>query len=309
MHSKMVIWEMFAAFKQGRLSLGQFHQFVSQEPIYGDLAKKYAKHVGNFKTVFANDLTLEWVEDNIFGLSLFGNDNYIILESEKLSKSIVQRFSDSLSQVDTSLILIGSKALELPEVFITTEITPPSFWQMDRLLEFFLNVCKVKTTPGARQAIIDAIEPSPAAFYQVAMTLQSFHADQMVDVEHVQQILEKNKLNKFEFATLLSQKRTGEFFQRLSTIKTDSKTLRSFFLFMQTHLFKIFDPTYADKKNKLSKYDKEILDAAKAWQPQEIDQALDEFRLLEQASKLDVNKLDSLIHSMVLKYHGPGFHK
>ena len=298
----MLIWDFFSRVKQGQYQVDQHHLFISNELVFCELIKKYLRKNGNYRTVFGQDVSLEWLENNILGLSLFGNEDYIIVEAHKIAKNVLERLNESLANIDTRLILISDKKIEQLEKFNTIEITAPNFWQMDKLLDFFFKVCRVKLSPNAMQFVLETQEATIHNYYQIAMILQSNFPGKVVDQSDVEAVIEKNKLDKFEYASLLSRKDTQQFFRKLIEIKSDTKTLRNFFLFMQTHMLKIFDPSYTNKKNKLSKYDNEILNANKTWTAEEIDNILDVFRKLEQVSKLTPDRFKNNLESLGLSY-------
>ena len=84
MHSKFLIWDFFAKLKQNQYEVSDLHVFLCKDLIFCELVKKYLRKNGQYKTVFGPDVTLEWLENNVFGLSLFGNENYIVVDAHKL---------------------------------------------------------------------------------------------------------------------------------------------------------------------------------------------------------------------------------
>lgn len=308
MRSKLVIWDFYKGLKNKSIKLASTFIFLTDEVVYADILKKYLKAKGTYRTVFAEELNLEWFENNVFGLSLFGNENYIINNAEKLKSEIIEKLNGSMAQAGGELVFIANKLVQIEEIPLI-EIVPPNFWQADKLLDFLIHLNELKLDMQAKEFILDFSEHSVASFQSLLLTLKSLYSGQVIGINELDNILEKNRLDRFSFATLLSQKKVKEFFRKLGQVSTDEKNLRSFLQFMQSHMFKIFDPSYGHKKSKLTKYDMEILEASKRWKADSIEEIIDDLKLLEWDTKINIPNLSNRISAMILKYDSSGLHK
>ena len=75
------------------------------------------------------------------------------------------------------------------------------------------------------------------------------------------------------------------FFSELLRLELADKELIEFFRFMQGHLLKMLDTSYADKKNRLSKYDKALMAHSRLWKDSQLKRAIHHFSELELMAK------------------------
>ena len=93
------------------------------------------------------------------------------------------------------------------------------------------------------------------------------------------------KLDQFQLASLFSRKKFSDFFDRLLKVDEDFDRLRSLSLFMQSHLIKMLDTGYLEKKTRLTSYDKEISSASRLWKDHELLREIERFNRWEILSK------------------------
>ena len=75
-------------------------------------------------------------------------------------------------------------------------------------------------------------------------------------------------------ARTYSKKQFLKFYDELLLKYKDFKQLEEIFRFLISHLIKMADPSYVEKKDRPSKYDKEVLSYAKFWKGSEIQKEL-----------------------------------
>ena len=86
-------------------------------------------------------------------------------------------------------------------------------------------------------------------------------------------------------------------YKKLLELEPDFEAMRSLFYFLQTHMAKISDPRFIEKKSKPSKYDKQILSQSKLWKQNELLLVMEFLRSLEHKAKTKNNFIKSDIRS------------
>lgn len=293
MHSKWKIWDFFKSHDHSLDSGDEgVHSFYAFDPLVSKLfIERIPRNIleGNkLNILIGNEITEQWVEDNLLSLGLFGNsESYLIHFAEKIPKNVQQLFlSGNLISDSRFVILVFNelndfaKQLQKSDVVNSIEVTPPMFWENKELLEFFSSYLGVYLSYEASQLIIDSIEPGCSEYYNLLNQLQINFPDKNIDKDMLLEVMEKNKMDQFELAALFSSRKFNEFYSLLIERLKDNG-FYSFNYFMQSHLLKMLDTSYLDGKKKLSKYDRQILSDAKKWNRNSLVRAIGYFKKLE----------------------------
>jgi hypothetical protein len=304
MLSKWKIWDYVNGSRDKNLPFG-IYALSSYDTFFISSLKKYLTANVEFVTLNSSDITTTWVDSNFKSLGLFGNtDSFCINLSGALSADVKDMFlNDELMLEGRHLFFIFDKAddffkkLTQLEYVNGIKIEAPAFWENDKLLDFVADSENVLLSFGAKQKIIEYVDPTVSNFYNVINKLKVNFGQESISEIMLGEVLEKNKLDHFEMANLFGYKKMANFYKKLLDIDPDFESLRSLFYFLQTHMSKISDPRYIEKKSKPSKYDKQILSQSKVWKLNELLLVMEFLRTLEHKAKIKNNFLKSDLRS------------
>lgn len=293
MHSKWKVWDFFKSngnsLREGEEGLYSFYAF---DPL---ISKLFIERVPRkildgekFNVLIGNEITEQWIDDNLLSLGLFGNnESYLIHFAEKIPKHIQEIFIKKELICDSRFVVLifneqndFFKQLLKNDSYKSIEVTPPMFWENKELLEFFSYYLEVYLNFEASQLVLDSIEPGCSEYYNLLNQLKINFPEEKIDKEKLLQILEKNKLDQFELAALFSNKKFNDFYKLLIERMKDN-AFYSLNYFIQSHILKMLDTSYLDGKKKLSKYDRQILSDSQKWTPESLERAMSYFKKLE----------------------------
>jgi hypothetical protein len=302
MHSKWQIWDFFSSYRrdtlksfEGILALNTF------EPTCLKLVKDYLLRDLNERIIhykMASDVTKSWIEEEFQTLSLFGNlDCFFIHEAHELSSDIIDHLG-KLNLEGRFIILSfeneqsGWKRVLKDSKFTTLLIESPRFREYNKLLDFVCSYLRLPLSFETKNWILDSLENDLGSFYNAAFLLKlNFPEAREVGLNQVKEILTLDKLDRFQLASHFSRRKLEHFFDRLVELEGDFEKMRGFFMFLQSHLVKMLDPTYASKKPSLTQYDKEIQSTSRIWKT---DELLEHLRLFNHWEILCKKKDDKL---------------
>ncbi len=314
MYSKWKIWDFFSA-KKFSLSLENkgVHVFKIFEPVVTKYIREgVSPEIKNeqFRVQVAQELTRGELENLFCGLSLFGNsESLIVLGSEKLSSDVQDFILENPSVFqDGFLVLIFEetssffKKLSQMDEFFVNEMEAPFFWEYNKLLDYLSERKKITLSYDAKNYLTETIIPS-ALEYELALDslIINFSRIQNFELQHVQAVLKKTRVDQFQLATLLGEKKKKELYHELLSNEQSFDEFRQLFSFFQGHLVKLRDPSYTQKKKRISKYDKEILSLSSKWSPEQIKEMIILFGNWEILSKKKDEHLTQLIRQEYYK--------
>ena len=299
MLSKWKIWDFVKNTPKGiSASNTGLNLFYSFDPIINSMIKEsFDKSLfenNSLVTFQGKEITTTWIDDNFKSLGLFGNsDSFCITKAEEISKEIKDILqTDELLLDNRFLVLFFEKNDDLFKKLAKKDnvnvikIDAPAFWEYDKLLDFFASYKKVRLSFEAKQQIIEFVEPTCINFYNLMTKLAVNFDGEEISKSMLEEVLEKNKLDNFEMANLFGFKKMNAFYSKLIDLDPDFESLRGLFYFLQTHMVKISDPAFIQKKPKPSKYDNQILTQSRLWKQNELILVLDFLKNLESRAKV-----------------------
>jgi hypothetical protein len=296
MLSKWQIWDFFGAVKKDLLETHEGVVALSTfDPVCLKLAKDYLLRGVSSRNVLykmAPEVTKSWIEEEFQTLSLFGTqDSFFIHQAQDLPADILEL----LTSLDISgrFVLLSFesegttwKKLQKEGKITSLQVEPPKFWEPNKLLDFVCNYLKLPLSYEAKGWILDSLENNLGTFYNSLSLIKLNHPESKeVGLKEVQELLLVEKLDQFALASLFCRKKRLEFFQKVIQLQGDFDKMRSLFMFMQSHLIKVMDPSYLSQKPRLTSYDKDIQSTSRLWKDHEILDALSEFNRWEILSK------------------------
>lgn len=312
MHSKWKIWDFSKsrefAFNEDSPSVIAFSSF---DPI----AFKFVKEKINYNlfsesklhVISGREVTLSWIEDNYKSLGLFGNnESFLIQHAEEIPAECRDEFFnlDNFILENRFLILNFNKEEKLFKKFLkmdmveTHQIQAPAFWENNNLLSYLCDEMKVLLGYEAKSLILERVPSTILDYHNILSQICiNFPGKLNISASDILSLLGDSKIDNFEFATLFGNKKINVFYKKIIDLQCDHNELRGIFYFLQSHLIKVYDPSYLEEKNKHSKYDKQILQQTNLWKKSDLKRAINYFGELEILAK----KKDSFLHSKLRK--------
>lgn len=299
MHSSWKIWDFLESRPEIITSEGpHFVAIQCFDPFAFQMVKKRIPKdklaEAKLNVISASDVSADWLENNLKSFGLFGNtESYLILNAHQLSKAAkdVLQNPEDLILDERYLFLEYSKEDDLlkkiknnPKVE-TIKIQPPGFWEIERLLDFLCDDLQVYLDMSAKELILNRIAGDIANFTNILQQIKINFPDAVnLSATEIAPLVRGIKSDQFELANDFASKKLKAFYMKIQRI-TDFDDLRQIFLFMQSHLLKIYDTNYTVGKSRLTKYDKEVLAQAKIWRSKDLDKAIKYFSSLEIKAK------------------------
>ena len=309
MLSKWQIWDFFSSnnrdvFKthEGLLALKTFDP-ISLKLVKDYLLRGFDKNVLHHK--LGSEVTKSWIEEEFLTLSLFGNsDNFFIHQSNDISLDVWELLC-SIDLSGRTIFLsfeneLGPWKKMIKEGKITSLIIEePRFWEFNKLLDFVCNFLRLPLSFESKGWILDSLENDLGSFYNACYLLKMNYPEASeIQLIQVKELLVLEKLDQFQLASFFSRKKNYEFYSKLISLEGDFEKMRSFFMFMQSHLIKMIDTSYLNQKSRLTQYDKEIQSTSKLWSQSELMLGVERFNEWEILSK----KKNGLLWTEIKKY-------
>ena len=311
MHFKESLWNYLSKLPHAINQEAGAHVLLCTDPVACRLllTRPYVKKM---RKLVGSDITLEWIEANLQTLSLFGNsDSYVILQAENISKDCLNKLvAKETFEQERSLLLIFEKdgklrkdLLKNKDILHHYEVIPPKFWEMEKYLVFLAKVMGVGLTRESIEYLTESLPAEGTAYFNAINMLRLYLPDdsKMIDLNLTKELIAPSALATFDLATNISTKNFSTFFQTLCEGQYDFDSYRQLFRFLQGHLIKLADPSYANKKTKLSRYDNEIKKYATDWDHFEVCRFLQLFGRLEIMAKQKSSQLQRLLKNHYLQ--------
>lgn len=292
MHSKWQIWDFFSSFNrehlksyEGLLAINTF------DPICLKLVKDFLTRGSGDRIIhykMASEVTKEWIEEEFQTLSLFGNsESFFIHQAHDLKSDMIEILSNL--EVTGRFLLLSFeneqtawKKLVKDGKIPTLTVEAPRFWELNKLLDFVCAHLRLPLSYEAKTWILDALENNLGTFYNACCLIKLNHPEaREVGINEVKELLTLEKLDQFQLASLLARKKQKDFYDKLVLLEGDFEKMRGFFMFMQSHLIKMADPSYLAQKPRLTQYDKDLQSTAKLWKPQDLMSEVERFNRWE----------------------------
>ncbi len=263
------------------------------EKMIVDKVSKSLLKKGEVEKKYAQEVSLNWIEDTVFSPGLFSTTNqFIILEADKLTKSVLEVLGDRDFIDEQRIILfhvgVLSKALLKNKVFKEShhvKVSPPKFWEAIQYVDTYTKFFDLKLSYQAKQHILQSVDGTANSFFNAISLLAPYAKDGNVSDVEVKRLVRPGFLDNFKLSDAFNSKNIKEVWKSLLLIESDYSEFRTFFSFMQGHIIKIMDTSYMNAKKKLSKYDNGIMAAQRNWSKEDLSFYLSLFSSLEIKAK------------------------
>jgi DNA polymerase III delta subunit len=310
MHSNWQLWNFFKQFPKGLQAAQGSVLFEVFDPVVGMLIKKrildYHPNL-NIKTVVSDKITSNWIENNLQSLGFFGMDeSYIIQSADELSKDAIAQLKSTSLNTDNRFICFISyyaskPSLKLKDVVQDVHVIDlPKFWESPNLLDFLSDELRVRLSFDAKNYILQNIQHGIIDFFNTLNLLWiNYPEAKEIGLQQVQAAIQTTRYDQFELASLFSQKKKNLFWEKMYELSDDFDQTLKIFQFLLSHLYKLYDVSYIEKKDRPSKYDKEIQNHSKLWTK---EQLIEQIEILSSFERLAKMKSNSLINQMRIEH-------
>lgn len=246
------------------------------------------------KVVLGNEISFAWLEENAAPLTLFGgNEVYIVLLADQMPLEVKKALTaGAFDFSSSSFIFCFNKDLKLFNQLVKNldgsyvQLLAPRFWEGSKYLNFLLNVFKISLPYDVQNYLLESVENDSATLINVLKSIRlQFPDPSRLRLSEVKDLISPSKLDNFALASQFGKKRRDLFYKKLIEVEPDFESLRSFFAFMQGHLFKLLDPGYVNNKARMSRYDKEIVAHSKLWDKDDLSKSIRKFARYETEAK------------------------
>ena len=310
MRFKQKIWSFFSDAKLTGQLLAPGVKLVHLEDSYAEqIFLGFIKQQDlTFTKLFGLDLDKETLVEKFGTMDFFATEKrFIIFDVDKLSSQCQNVFLE-LEDLDPSLyvLLLSKKSstfvtkLGKKDFVDSFRLEPAAFWETERLLDFLAKRKNFAFDRKTTNFLVNSLEFSLRSYTEFLNTLRTWIPEGTPSFEQSCELLHDKKFDQFHFAKMLSTKKEKSFFKEFKKAGLEVDELRMTLPFMSSHLRKLFSPAYADKKAKLSGYDKEILQGAKKWQSGELIDFMHEISKLDALSKANPESVKHFLDDHII---------
>jgi hypothetical protein len=268
MLSKISVFDYFNKYREGlpKLDKGIYSIIVDDPYIESFIRKKIPKDKCHYRLLVGKELTKSSVEDLFLNLSFFqSNEPTIVINAQEVSEDVLV-FLNDVNSPDSLLVLFFNKLsknqsniINKSEGIVSIEVQAPKFWEGAKLLSFILEMYELKISSEARNYILQNIENSIESFCSIISKIKlDVDNDDQIDIEYLKKKIVKDR---FDFFELIEKYHSNNkiFFQELLLRERDYEWFVGFLVFFQGHLIKVLNPEVLIAKDKLNKYEQNII--------------------------------------------------
>jgi hypothetical protein len=264
------------------------------EKIFLNSIPKHFLSGSSWTVLNPQDLSTNWVDENLLTLDFFSSEqSYKVILAENLDASVVEQLQDEKIDWQGRYFILSYQkenksfeALKKNDSVHTIKVKEPRFWENGKLLKFLCEQTGVYISYDVQNYIVESVVNEPGEFLHVLKKIALLGADpKSLSVEAVKKHISVGKLDQFELARLLGEKKHRDFFTRLLVLSEDYTGMMLFFRFIQGHILKLIDPSFVASKSRASKYDKQIEGHSRLWKEAELKDELRFFSKLEILAK------------------------
>ena len=251
---------------------------VKDEFVASVFRQKIKEGQQEFNITFGAEVTVEWLENEFLTMTLFSmGQNYLILDAHDIPETAVDFLSHA--QIDwqqkNALFMATKNNKNLTKCFEQTghyhRLELPPFWEMNQLLIFFANHFQLALAPKAQKLFVDLVEQTTRHYFQACQLLKNEYPQKsLLTEDDLQRVLIRNRLDQFALAQQLGEKNWRAFYTTLLGDEYTLDDLRRICSFLQSHVVKLLDPSYAKTKNRPSRYDRQIAAIGPKWSQKEL---------------------------------------
>ena len=296
MHSKVLVNDFFE--KKMWTELSGFCSLQAADEYVWPLISPNLNQDIDWKNIFAEDLSADFLETKLCNLSFFSeSNNYIVHRAHSINKPLQTWIVENSNLFSgTNFIFLFNenkpwrkKWWDLGKHF---SLEPPKFWTSNETLSLICRQMKIDMDAKAKQVFVEKIPFTWKDYCQNLMDISSTNRDRLTG-EYVDSFFKKQKVDKFHLANLLGRKQEKQFWQEIVELDITLDEHRDLFAFLQTHLFKILNVNEIKSKSYKNKYEQEIIGQSRFWDKASLVKTLRDFSDIE----LKIKMKNSFVYS------------
>lgn len=280
---------LFKTWKDIVSSPSRLKEMLELSPLFVEIKDEYLARIVLQKikkeqrsmVLFAQELTPGRLEDEFFNLCLFDSQEpIIVLNAQDLPRNSIEllkeRKEDIHTQQKKTLFIATKHNPSLVRIFSHSQsFELPRFWEFNQLLNLFSSHFNLAMDESAQNFFIDCVTQATGHYFEACGKLSSaYPSTPTLGQEHLKKVLTRQKRDNFALSRNLGEQRWRDFYQDLLQGEFNYDELREVFAFLQLHMVKLVDPSYAQSKKKISQYDRQVQAQSQKWNQSELLQCL-----------------------------------
>ena len=281
----------------------QWEQHLTQAPLLLEVADEFVasvfrhqlkQQVGESDILFGPEVTVEALEEKLLGLNLFFQGRFcLVFDAHKMPQPAVSFLAETEApwQQLKAVFVSTKKHPALARLFAEKgahhRLELPKFWQMEQLLDFFCQHFALTLERRGKSLFMDLVEPTSRHYFESCQLLQNHYPNgEALGARELGRTLVRSRLDRFALARQLAERKGRAFYQALLHEEHSWEDWRQAFLFLQSHVVKLMDPSYASQKQgRLSQYDQQLVAQSKHWREGPLRELLQQLAQWELACK------------------------
>ncbi len=267
MHFKFQAWDYLNKFKVGFDDRSKGFKIIScSDPfILKIMMNHFPKDKINARYFYPVEIDQKFIDENFLNLNFFSETtDLIIFNADEIKKSILENLLLQKDYSDSFVFLLFNRLKkEELDLFKKTEIDSYQieelkFWEGPRLLNFLAQEMNIKIKSNVVQFLLEHCEHDTESFVRALQVIRLNFDQTEIDLILLKKLI---GIDRFDFFGELEEYHKNEkiFFKDVLKKDGDFDWLRNFSVSMQNHLIKVLNPEEISKKDKLSKYDQNVL--------------------------------------------------
>lgn len=278
------------------------HGFDESSNIHARLALKDSLAEVEWDLIYGKEITNDWIDQNLAALTLFMDEKPVaILDAMDIKQAVWDYLLESIDKSPKKIYMFSSgrednkrtKVFQHNEGIHFLSLKAPAFWDFDKLAYSLFKNAGLSISSETAAFLIMRLGQD---FFEIQNALRicqlNYPKHKELSFQEVEVLFTSSRfLDKFRLASLLSQKKMSLFFEEVISADVDFEEFKLFFSFMISHCVKIIDPGYTKHKEKISGYDREIIQAHKVWNFRQLDFMIEHFSslLIKVKQKRDIS--------------------
>jgi hypothetical protein len=230
------------------------------------LRKKIPISELEFRIFSGNEISKDFLEEQFLNLSLFTTaQNIFIFHAELIPIEVVNFIYSKLDKgLDAHLVLFFTKTNKaLSDVLKKSESTileiePFKPWESEKHLIFLATELKINLPIEIKNWILENVEHDSGRFFEVLTAIQINFDESLITIADLKNLIERDRFDFFDLIDIYHQDRK-KFLITVSRKSFDFDWFRQFSSSMQGHLVKLIHLEETLKKEKLNKYEQNLI--------------------------------------------------
>ena len=274
--SSFLPWEYFGPRRVSLIGEGKVSALYSYDPFLERMALGLLPRETGVRRIVVSldEIDNEWLESRFFSDDLFSDEeSYFFFQGSGTDKRLREQIFHSLHQIAAKRVLfvcrgdaLFFKQLCKSEYVLGHWIKEPPFWQHNRLFDLLSRLLKVGVASDVREYLLDVAKGGVQEVVNALKIIRlNFPVADSVTLEAVRELVAPGAADHFRLAHSYGNREFLSFYRNLLSCDLSFDGYRSLMAFLQSHLIKVYDTGYLGLKERLSRYDRAVLEQGRQW--------------------------------------------